>query len=219
LTSATGSWERRIAEYERRTALLSGIYVIVNDGPRAVEIAEAALDSGVRAVQYRAKSGVDERRLKSLRRLAQTALLVLDDDWRSAREFGCDGVHLGPGDDGFDDPAAVRVAWPSAIIGISCGNEDEARAAELAGADYLGIGPVYRTFSKEDAGEPIGIDALRRIASVTRLPVAAIGGITSANLGEVRRSGVAMAAVISALSEAAEPRNAAAQLIAIWERQ
>lgn len=199
-------------------ALLTGIYVIVNDTERAIEIGRAALDAGVRVIQYRAKNGVDARRLRALRSMTANAVLILDDDRHRAQQFGCDGVHLGPGDDGFEDPTVVRAVWPEAIIGISCANDVEAKAAERRGADYLGVGSVYRTLSKDDAGEPIGIDGLRHIAAATRLPVAAIGGITAANLAEVRQSGVAMAAVISAVSEARNPREAAAQLVAMWAR-
>ncbi len=207
----------RGSTHGRRIALLSGIYVIVNDGPRALSIARAALDAGVRIIQYRAKRGIDAEHLRTLRGMTQDALLVLNDDWRSAKTFGCDGAHLGPGDDGFDDASRVRSAWPDGIIGISCANERDAHAAERGGVSYLGVGSVYATASKADAGAPIGIEGLRRVAAATHLPVAAIGGITEANLAEVRRSGVAMAAVIGAVAEASDPRAAACRLVEIWQ--
>jgi thiamine-phosphate pyrophosphorylase len=201
----------------QRAALLCGIYAIVNESPRAVEIACSALVAGVRVVQYRAKNGIVAATLRELRaRTRDRALLIVNDDAEAVRAFDCDGVHLGPGDAGFDDVAAVRAALPECVIGLSCGTIEEAAPQRTAGADYLGVGAVYATLSKGDAGEPIGIEGLRRIAAAATLPVAAIGGISAANAGEVRRSGAAMAAVISALSQAEDPGMAAAALLRAW---
>jgi thiamine-phosphate pyrophosphorylase len=198
---------------------LRGIYAIVNEGARAIEIAQAALDGGVRIVQYRAKGGVAAATLSALRERTRTAgsLLIVNDDWRACLEFDCDGVHLGPDDRGFADLAPVRAALGQRLIGLSCGTPDEAGYAVRAGADYLGAGAVFATASKGDAGEPIGVDGLARVAAAAgSLPVAAIGGIGPANLPAVRASGVAMAAVISAISEAADPQAAARSLVEMW---
>jgi thiamine-phosphate diphosphorylase len=200
-----------------RAALLRGIYLIVNEGEGdPLALARAALDAGVTVVQYRAKRGIDAGRLRALR--AETArhgaLLIVNDDWRAALAFDADGVHLGPGDAGFDRVAAVRAELGDRLIGLSCGTPQEARAA--GDADYLGTGAVYATASKDDAGAPIGIAGLLAVAGSTALPVAAIGGIGEANLAAVRDSGVAMAAVISAIAGAPDPRAAAGRLAAIW---
>lgn len=202
-----------------RARLLHGIYAIVNEGASdPVALARAALAGGVRIVQYRAKHGIVADRLRALRAvtLDARALLIVNDDWRAARDFACDGVHLGPDDDGFSDLAPIRAALPDALIGLSCGTLEEIRAAERLDADYYGIGAVYATGSKADAGAPIGIDGLRRVAAAGTRPVAAIGGIDAARLPEVRAAGPAMAAVISAISAAPDPRAAAAELVARW---
>lgn len=209
-----------------RAALLHGIYAIVSCHAEPVagrehaglRVAQAALDAGARIVQYRAKHGIVPHELHAMRELtrAANALLVLNDDWRAALEYDCDGVHLGPDDAGFVDVAPVRAALGERLIGLSCGTVEEARAAESGGADYLGVGSVYATSSKADAGAPIGIDGLRRIAAATRLPVAAIGGITLERLEDVARSGVAMAAVISAIAGAPDPYAASAELVRRW---
>ena len=199
--------------------MLRGIYVIVNEGAHdPVRIASAALDAGVRIVQYRAKTGVVPQTLERLRILTREhdALLIMNDDWRAAIAYNCDGVHLGPDDSGFANVAPVRDALGERLIGLSCGTVDEAREADASGADYIGVGAVYATASKADAGDPIGIDGLRRVASATRLPVAAIGGIGVENLRSVRTTGVAMAAVISAVAGAPEPRLAVEWLVRIW---
>jgi thiamine-phosphate pyrophosphorylase len=202
----------------QRSALLHGIYVILNASPHVLELARAVLDAGVRVVQYRAKGSIEASDLEQLRRdtLVHDALLILNDDWRAARAFDCDGVHLGPEDDGFAQIATVREALPHGLIGLSCGTVHEVRFANDADVDYLGIGSVYATTSKTDAGAPIGTSALQALVQIAGVPVAAIGGITAATLPAIRRSGAAMAAVISAVSAAPDPRRAARELIAAW---
>ncbi|MGA8576241.1 MAG: thiamine phosphate synthase [Candidatus Cybelea sp.] len=204
----------------RRAELLRGIYVIINEEPRALELSNAVLDAGVRLVQYRAKNGILGDRIRSLRTLTRTrnALLLMNDDWRAAVEYDCDGVHLGPGDNGFERVAQVREALEERLIGLSCGTIEEVRAANESGADYLGIGSVFPTSSKSDAGAPIGIEGFRQLARASAVPVAAIGGITASSIPEVRRAGAAMAAVISAIAGAPEPRRATEELVGAWNR-
>ena len=204
----------------RRAELLRGIYLIVNDGAQdPLPVAIAALRAGLRIVQYRAKKGIDARRLRALRAATADAgaLLIVNDDWKATLAYDCDGVHLGPGDDGFDDVVAVRRALGDRLIGLSCGTVIEAQMAVAAGADYAGVGSVFATASKADAGDPIGLDGLRRIvAAVSPLPVAAIGGIGAAQIAGVRACGASMAAVISAVSQSADPFAAAAALVRAW---
>jgi thiamine-phosphate pyrophosphorylase len=201
-----------------RGARLNGIYAILNEDSQVVELAEAILDAGIGIVQYRTKTELRPETLRLLRALTRQrgALLLLNDDWRRAVEFDCDGVHLGPGDDGFEEPRTVRAAMPARLIGLSCGTAAEIARANEGDVDYLGVGPVFPTSSKADAGAPIGLNGLRHLARLTALPVAAIGGISAENLPEVRRCGVAMAALISALSAAPQPRQAAERLLAVW---
>jgi thiamine-phosphate pyrophosphorylase len=183
-------------------------------------VASAVLDAGVKIVQYRAKSGIVADRVRSLRALTRDhdALLIVNDDWHAAERFDCDGVHLGPGDPGFEDVASVRAAMRERLIGLSCGTIGEVRAANDADVDYLGVGAVYATASKADAGAPIGAEGLRALADATELPVAAVGGITLATLAHVYRSGAAMAAIISAISQSAKPRPTAQEFVDAWKR-
>jgi thiamine-phosphate pyrophosphorylase len=198
--------------------LLGGIYVILNDEPRAIELAQAVLAAGVRIVQYRAKAGISGERVRSLRVLTREhdALLIMNDDWQAAFEYDCDGVHLGPDDAGFARAAEVRDALGERLVGLSCGTLHEVRAANAAGADYLGIGSVFATGSKADAGAPIGLGGLRVLAAVSAVPVAAIGGITAATVPSVRSCGAAMVAVISAVAASARPDRAARELVEAW---
>ncbi len=201
-----------------RGVLLRGIYVILNEGPRLLELARAVLDAGVRVVQYRAKAGIVAERVRVLRAMTRDrdALLIMNDDWHAADAFDCDGVHLGPGDAGFERIAPVRSALPERLIGLSCGTIDEVRAANADDVDYLGVGSVYATYSKGDAGAPIGTEGLRALVSASARPVAAVGGISFANIAQVRRSGADMAAVISAVCDAARPQRAACELVEAW---
>lgn len=205
-----------------RAALLHGPYLIVNEGtPDPVVLTRAALRAGICVLQYRAKRGIDPERLHALRALTfgEGALLIVNDDIDAAVAFNCDGVHLGPDDGAFDDIRAVRERVGERLIGISAGTPDEGRSAERAGADYVGIGAVYATTSKNDAGSPIGLDGLCAVAQACALPAAAIGGIGPANIAEVARTGVAMAAVISAIAGAADSERAARRLVETWNRE
>ena len=201
-----------------RAELLHGIYAILNDEMQTLDLARAVLDAGVRIVQYRAKNGIRPECARALRELTRErdALLILNDDWRASVAYDCDGVHLGPDDDGFAAVAPVRNIMQERLIGLSCGTAGEIRDAGGSDVDYLGIGPVFETGSKSDAGRPLGIDGLRSLVRQTILPVAAIGGITIARLDEIRRSGVAMAAVSSAVTSAPQPRTATERLVSRW---
>ncbi|HEY3674398.1 MAG TPA: thiamine phosphate synthase [Candidatus Tumulicola sp.] len=202
-----------------RVALLHGPYAIVNEGrPNPVDIAAASVRAGMRVVQYRAKHGIDAERLRAVRELTarEHALLILNDDVEAAIAFDCDGVHLGPDDGAFDDVRPIRERMGQRLMGISAGTVDEACWAERAGADYIGVGAVYATTSKNDAGAPIGIDALRSVAAASSLPIAAIGGIGVTNIAEVAGTGVAMAAVISAIAAAPDAERAAHALVEAW---
>jgi thiamine-phosphate pyrophosphorylase len=202
----------------QRAALLHGIYAIVNEAalPDPVELTRAVLAGGARIVQYRAKNGIAAENARAMRALtrAHDALFIINDDWRAVQTYDADGVHVGPDDVRPREFVAIRAALRERLIGISCGTPREARAA--AHADYIGVGSIYATTSKSDAGEPIGIAGLQAVAAQTALPVAAIGGITLAHIPEIRKAGVAMAAVISAISRAADPQAATAALVGAW---
>ncbi|MGR4063863.1 MAG: thiamine phosphate synthase [Vulcanimicrobiaceae bacterium] len=203
-----------------RAALLCGIYAIVDQSDVAdpIAVAAASLQAGIKIVQYRAKTAVVPSVARKLRDMTRdaTALFIVNDDWRTALQCDADGVHLGPGDPGFDDVESLRGAFGNRIVGLSCGTIEEARHAGASTADYVGVGPVYATASKSDAGDPLGLDRLARIAAATPLPVAAIGGITLATIAGVRAAGAAMAAVISALAAGPDPGATAAGLVAAW---
>lgn len=195
-----------------------GIYAIVDAGATAdpAGLSRAVLAAGVRVVQYRAKSGVDRGIVRSLQAAAAGAgaVLIVNDDVEAALE--CGGWHGGQEDIAGRDLAELRVRLGSRAMGISCGTPEEARRAEAAGADYLGVGPYRATSTKLDAGAAIGVAGIAAVARATTLPVVAIGGIGLADLEPLVTAGAAMAAVISAIAGAPDPGAAAAALVERW---
>lgn len=197
-------------------SLLRGIYALV-DPERAEPVAftEALLRGGVRLIQVRAKNGIDGYTLVAIVQRVHAAggIVLVNDDVALARV--ADGVHLGQDDLLRYRLPDVRRALGPRIIGLSCGTPQEARALDPALVDYAGVGPVFATGSKHDAGLPIGVSGVRAVVEATPLPCAAIGGIGIETVGRVRESGAAMAAVISALA-VDDPEGSARRLVAAW---
>lgn len=201
------------------------LYVITDRslarGRDEVAIVRAALRGGATAIQLRGK-GQDARPLCELGRalLLETrthgALLLVNDRLDVALAIGADGVHLGQDDLPCAD--ARRIAGPGLIIGVSAESAELARKAERDGADYLGVGSVYATSSKADAGAPIGTEGLARVAESTPLPVVAIGGIGIANAAPCIDAGAQGVAVISAVIGTEDPEAAARALAAAIRR-
>ncbi|HEU4720447.1 MAG TPA: thiamine phosphate synthase [Gemmatimonadaceae bacterium] len=184
----------------------------LRDGPRGLALrAAAAAFGGATMIQLRLK----EESARSLVEIARAILmmvpdvpLIVNDRADVALAAGAAGVHVG-----VDDlaPALLRrVVPPGFIIGASVGSEDEVGRA--AGADYVGIGPVYATGSKADAGAAIGPSGFADLARRCGLPAVAIGGISSERVGEVMSAGASGVAVISALFAAPDPTLAARAL-------
>jgi thiamine-phosphate diphosphorylase len=180
-------------------------------------VAEAALAGGASAVQLRAPELKDVRLEALARELAERcgatgALFVVNDRVAVAARVGA-GAHVGQA----DNPGSAReILDPAAVLGVSVSTIDEARAAEVAGADYLGV-TVWATATKPDA-EPRGLDALRSIAGETALPVVGIGGVRAANAADVLDAGAAGICVVSAVGAAPDPVRATAALVDAVDR-
>jgi len=107
----------------------------------------------------------------------------MNDDVEAALQAGADGVHLGPDDEGAD-----RALAGGLLLGLSVSTVEEALAAARQGAGYLGVGPIWATPSKADAGPPIGLSRLADVCSAVAIPVVAIGGINEANVAGCLRA-------------------------------
>ena len=140
-------------------------------------------------------------------------LCILNDRVEVAVAADADGAHVGQ-DDALG--AARAGLGPERVLGISVRDADQARAATLAGADYLGV-TVWSTATKPEA-EAVGIDGLSAVAAATALPVVGIGGIDATNAAEVIAAGAAGVAVISAVAAALDPATATRELRDVVDR-
>lgn len=178
---------------------------------------EEALEGGVTIVQLRAPTWKKRALAACARDLLEILRprgipLIINDHADVAATVGADGLHVGQDD--LSPADARRIIGPDMILGLSAGNVDEVRGVDPALVDYLGIGPVWATATKKDAGAAVGVDGLAGLRAVTPLPVVAIGGIGESNAADVMRTGVDGIAVVSAICGQASPRTAAGNLLA-----
>jgi thiamine-phosphate pyrophosphorylase len=183
------------------------------------EVAATAIRGGATAIQFRDKRMSDEQftetalRLVAITRAADVPLIV-NDRVAIAMAVGADGVHIGLNDGNVHE---VRKLIPAdMVLGVSATNYIEALEMNATSADYLGVGPIFATVSKEDAAPALGIDELAKICSDVNKPSIAIGGINRYNLRRVIEAGAAGAAVISAVTHAPEMLAAVAELRRLW---
>jgi thiamine-phosphate pyrophosphorylase len=198
---------------------LSRLYPILDAGsfPNSLDLIAAAEElaaAGCTLLQYRNKSGNARVMLEQARELrrrsragapAPQLRLIMNDraDLCLAADF--DGVHVGQDD---LSPESVRaIIGPDRCLGISTHNPEQLREADLTSADYLAIGPVFSTSSKEKPDPVVGLEGVRRARELTRKPLVAIGGITRTNAASVIEAGADSVALISDLLR--EPRKSA----------
>jgi thiamine-phosphate pyrophosphorylase len=195
------------------------LYVITDRrlarGRSLLEVARSAIRGGATVVQLRDKEATTRELMETGQRLRALtrqmgATFIVNDRADVALAVEADGVHLGVDD--LPVPVARRLMGPEAIIGFSPETVEEARQAEADGADYLGVGAVFGTGIKPDAGSPIGLEGLGEIVRAVSIPVVAIGGITAANAARCIRAGAAGVAVIGAVVAADDIEAAARRL-------
>lgn len=175
----------------------------------------AAIAAGVRFFQYRNKSGPRRAVYETSLRLAPLAsksgaLFFVNDHADIAAAVDADGVHLGQDD--LPIEKARELLGKNKLIGISTHSREQAVAAEIAGADYIGFGPIFATTTK-DAGPIQGCPGIALIRQAVSIPVIAIGGITHENAGDVIEAGADGVAVLSAILSATDIGRAAATMI------
>ena len=175
------------------------------------ETAREALAGGADAIQLREKNAPDAEFLAQAAELRELTdemgrILIINDRPDIAALVGADGVHLGQHD--LPIAEARKLLRPGAIVGRSTHSIAQARAAVNEGADYIAVGPIYTTDTK-DAGAPIGLDLLTQAAAEIPLPLVPVGGITAENAAELLAAGAHCLAVCSAVSSAEDPKAAA----------
>ena len=181
---------------------------------------EASLRGGATMIQLREKHmdrGSILAQALELRELCGRygVPLILNDDAELAQAAGADGVHVGQSDMEAQDVRAIL--GPDKILGVSAQTVEQAVLAEKHGADYLGVGAVFPTGSKDDADD-VSYETLKAICGAVSIPVVAIGGITQENVAKLAGSGICGVAVISAIYAAKNIQQASADLKAATEK-
>jgi thiamine-phosphate diphosphorylase len=211
--------------HAERLELINGLYVVTDSklrpGRNHVGIVRAAFAGGARVVQFREKQRSTRlfcRQLETGYRLADAhhALLLVNDRVDLAAFWWMDGVHLGPDD---MHPADARgILGPDKLIGVSVSTVEEAKRI-AAYASYLGVGAIYRSKTKDDAGSPVGLERIRQFKrAFPHLPIVAIGGINKDNIADVAAAGADAAAVVSAAVCADDMEQAVRDLRARFEQ-
>lgn len=168
-----------------------------------------AIDGGVRMIQYRDKKGQRQQMYETAKHLREMTLcrdisLIINDEVDLALAVKADGVHLGQDD--LPIWVARKLLGTKAMVGLSTHNLEQAIRAASEAVDYIGVGPIFKTQTKELSGPPLGINGLVSIREKAALPIYAIGGIQFRHLPGVMSAGVAGVAVASALSRSTRER-------------
>ena len=201
------------------------LYLVTSPLTNLDAVVAAALEAGVRLVQYRAKAEApgaagpmisDQQRLSEARALRQLcarhgALFLVNDRLDLALAVDADGVHLGQDD--LPPAIARRLLGPDRLIGRSTNRLEQLHQAVADGCDYVGVGPVNATPTKPGR-DPVGLDYVRQAAAVSPIPFFAIGGIDATTLDGALAAGASRVAVVRAITQAADAGAASAALLA-----
>lgn len=197
-----------VREITRQTILDTDIYCLTAEkfsrGRSNVEVVRAMLESGIKLVQYREKekkSGAMLEECLAIRQMTRDAeaAFIVNDHIDLAMMVGADGVHIGQED--FPVSAVRRLVGEKMAIGLSTHAPEEAMQAVKDGADYIGVGPIFRTFTKEDVVDPVGFEYLEYVVANVDIPFVAIGGIKEHNIGDVVRRGARCVALVTEIVE------------------
>jgi thiamine-phosphate pyrophosphorylase len=205
-----------------KTEKISGLYAIIDyqslKGRDPVEITRQVIRGGAKVIQLRDKTNKKKDLLPIAQALSDLckdngALFIMNDNLDVALAAGADGLHIGQED--LSVTAARKLAPLDMIIGCSVFNAAQARQAVADGADYVAVGAIFPTPSKDTI--VLGLEPLRQVKQAVAVPVVAIGGINLNNLNEVKKAGADSIAVIGAVLGAGSPEQAARELINKFE--
>lgn len=187
------------------------------NGAKLTDQVESVLQNGATFLQLREKEFSHEEMVAEAKEIKEIAEkyhvpFVINDDIYAAKEIDADGVHIGQSDMEFKK--AREILGKDKIIGLSAGNLEEAIQAEKLGADYIGVGAVFHTDTKEDA-TALTFEELKEITSTVNIPVVAIGGINKDNIMQLQGTGIDGVSVISAIFGQPDPGKATKELVEI----
>ena len=200
--------------------ILPRLYAIADascfsDTAASCAFAEELLAGGVTLLQYRNKTGNARQTLDQARelkrRIGTRATLIMNDRADLALAAGFDGVHVGQDD--LSPEGARKVIGPTLWLGVSTHNSEQIAVGDRTSADYLAVGPVFPTSSKDKPDPVIGLEGVRKARALTRKPLVAIGGITRANGQLVIQAGADSVAVIADLLR--DPRKSAEEFLRV----
>jgi thiamine-phosphate pyrophosphorylase len=204
---------------------ISRLYVIIDTqslkGRSHIEVAAQVIRGGAKTIQLRDKLHSKKELLPVAQQLKNlcvehNTLFIINDYLDLVLAADADGLHLGQND--LPVKVARKLLPMGKILGCSTTTVDQATIAQSEGADYIAVGSIYPTSSKESA-KVVGLERLRQIRQAVTLPLVAIGGITKDNVSEVITTGADSVAVIRAVLEAENVEDAARQIVARLERQ
>ena len=187
-----------------KSAFQSSVYCLTaeafSNGRSNSEVVARMLAAGAGIVQYREKEKSTREKLAECRRLrAMTekvgALFIVNDDIALAMAVGADGIHVGQDDMPVSE--ARKLVGHDMIIGLSTHSPGQAREAVRCGADYIGVGPIFRTCTKKDVCDPVGYEYLDYVVANIDLPFVAIGGIKEHNVTEILKRGATCVAMVT----------------------
>ena len=190
-----------ITEESRKKISPFGAYVITSKDH--VKIAREACRGGARIIQYRDKTSTRKEMLSIADKIREitkkfNSLFIVNDFIDIAHMSGADGVHLGQED--IPIKRAREITPDDFIIGVSTHSLEQAIDAEKAGADYIGIGPVFATPTKENY-KPIGVSTVKEVLANVGIPIVAIGGLNIENINELIEIGIQNVAMVRAFQE------------------
>lgn len=195
------------------------VYVIIDPklslNPDIEQVVSLVIEGGAQMIQFRDKESSDDEFLIQAERINKITQkknipLIINDRVNIAKSIDTEGVHLGQDD--MPVKEAREILGQEKIIGISTSNLEEAMEAEKQGADYIGLGPIFHTGSKEIKGT-IGTEMLNQVLGQVKIPVFPIGGINLSNIDQIIKAGSKRIAVISAVIAQKHVKNAARELL------
>ena len=196
-----------------------GFYlVITNPVAGYAKCAEAAVEAGVKIIQLRMKHASREDILREARKMRDITkgtdtLFIVNDEPEIAREVEADGVHVGQDD---MDPDEVRRLYPELrIVGLSTHSPAQTIASNKKMVDYIGVGPVYATPTKDIPDPTLGLETMAKMINLSNRPAVAIGGIDESRLHDVLKAGAKHFAVVRAVCQSPNPIEAIKRILAL----
>ncbi|ACB85489.1 thiamine phosphate synthase [Natranaerobius thermophilus] len=189
--------------------LNTDIYAITAEpfsrGRDNIAVVSKMLKAGIKTIQYREKDKTPREKLtqcKKIREMTREAncKLIINDDIDIALLVGADGVHVGQDD--LPVNQVRKLVGDDMIIGLSTHSPDQAKEAISLGADYIGVGPVFETNTKEDVQKPVGLEYVDYVSTNLNIPFTAIGGIKRNNIHLVKEKGASCFAIVTEIVEA-----------------